>query len=331
MIVLSAALVVVALILLVVGLTVTTLNLIYASIVVSLVALGCLLVGVFQRRGELPVASPTPAAEPGSTPVAQSPQVRPGRVEKLPAEQVPAAQPAPSEISGLVLVVEGRPRYHVEGCRYLTGKSSEYITMADAQHEGFTACGVCKPEASLIAMALAQPLDAQLVDPTPVEAEPVEAEPLETAPLETAPLEIEPVAAELAEPGAELNPVRKTAAGSRRGAVKVAAAVKEPTRTAGKRVVKAPLSAPEVVPAQATPAQASAARTAAARASAAQNAAAQPSPEPVPDLDRVVVIADRIKFHVSDCRFVRAAAETSLITRKAAHTQGYTACGVCKP
>ena len=57
MIVISGALVAVALILLVIGLTVTTLTLIYASVAVSAASLVFLLIGSLQRRAGGPVAS----------------------------------------------------------------------------------------------------------------------------------------------------------------------------------------------------------------------------------------------------------------------------------
>jgi hypothetical protein len=53
---------------------------------------------------------------------------------------------------GPVLVVPGRPRYHVDGCRYLTGKDAEEIDVLDARDDGFTACGVCKPDEALEAL-----------------------------------------------------------------------------------------------------------------------------------------------------------------------------------
>jgi hypothetical protein len=47
------------------------------------------------------------------------------------------------------LVVPGRPRYHVEGCRYLVGKETEERSVAEARNEGFSACGICRPDENL--------------------------------------------------------------------------------------------------------------------------------------------------------------------------------------
>ncbi len=56
---------------------------------------------------------------------------------------------------GVVLVINGRPRYHVEGCRFVAGKDAEAIAVEDAREEGFTACGVCRPDEALAAAAAA--------------------------------------------------------------------------------------------------------------------------------------------------------------------------------
>jgi len=50
-----------------------------------------------------------------------------------------------------VLVVSGRPRYHVEGCRVLRGKDSQPLDRDDARTHGFSPCGVCKPDAAATA------------------------------------------------------------------------------------------------------------------------------------------------------------------------------------
>lgn len=50
------------------------------------------------------------------------------------------------EYGGTVLVVPGRPRYHVDGCSYLVGQDLEEVDVLDAREEGFTACGACKPD-----------------------------------------------------------------------------------------------------------------------------------------------------------------------------------------
>ena len=323
MIVISGALVAVALLLLVVGLTVTTLSLIYASIAVSGLSLAFLLLGIYQRRGDLPataVAPPQPEGEayPSLTALPERPPIEPRRT----GTGVGLAQPKAAD---LVLIVAGRPRYHADGCRYLTGKAAEQVTVEAAQAEGFTACVVCKPTAGTSAPVVpptGQPSDsrADLVDPDPQSLERGLPLPVEVAdPAQVVPAARVPVARRTQPLGRVVGqPVRpEPEAGVPSGTPlrvqpvpvqpvpvrKVAAAVRAPVRTPAKRAVVLP-----VLPAVEVPG----------------------APQPV-DVDRVVVIADRTKFHLSDCRFVRAAADTSLVTRKAAGEQGFVACGVCKP
>ncbi|HWH28602.1 MAG TPA: hypothetical protein VNU26_06500, partial [Mycobacteriales bacterium] len=60
-----------------------------------------------------------------------------------------------------VLVVPGRPRYHVDGCRYLTGKDVEEVGVEEARSQ-YSPCGVCKPDAVLAAEAA--PVEEDLGD-----------------------------------------------------------------------------------------------------------------------------------------------------------------------
>jgi hypothetical protein len=154
-IVISGALVLVALILLVIGLIGPSLGFVYASIGASLAAFAFLVVGILQRR------KAEPAAEEGVPPSAEelaavirTPEARPA-VEPEDVALVADAPAAPA--AGSVLVVQGRPRYHVEGCRYLAGKLPEEVEVAEALRQGFTACGVCKPDEALAGAAPAAP------------------------------------------------------------------------------------------------------------------------------------------------------------------------------
>jgi hypothetical protein len=152
LIVISGALAVVAFVLLIAGLVSDGLGLVYASIAVSLVSAIFLGVGAFQRRGE----EVAPArAEPASTPGFASEPVRvgAGADDGVAAEEstvrIAAASDAPS--GGTVYVVPGRPRYHVADCRYLTGKDGEQRSLAEARNEGYTACGICRPDENVSA------------------------------------------------------------------------------------------------------------------------------------------------------------------------------------
>ena len=199
MIVISGALVLVALILLVIGLIGSTLTFVYASIAVSLASFAFLIFGILQRRKEiLPpsagagVSLSKEASAPGGPAVTVGNIAFPRSVSPsdVYAPPVTAAAPVAAEddgtpvATGTVLVVAGRPRYHVAGCRYLAGKDAEPVNAADARHEGFTACGVCQPDAATVKA----PANVTQVKAAPVKAAPVKAAPVKAAPVKAAPV-----------------------------------------------------------------------------------------------------------------------------------------------
>jgi hypothetical protein len=155
-IVISGALVLVALVLLVIGLIGPSLGFVYASIGASLAAFAFLVVGILQRRREESVGvegAPTSAADLAAA-------IRTPETHAVTSAELATASGA----SGEVLVVEGRPRYHVAGCRYLTGKDAKGVEVGQAQADGFTACGVCKPDEALAAAPASAPVAAALDD-----------------------------------------------------------------------------------------------------------------------------------------------------------------------
>ena len=57
-------------------------------------------------------------------------------------------------MSADVLVVDGRPRYHLAGCVHLLGRGeSEPLPVAEAVELGFTPCSLCEPDSALLAEA----------------------------------------------------------------------------------------------------------------------------------------------------------------------------------
>ncbi|MDQ7904531.1 hypothetical protein RB614_08340 [Phytohabitans sp. ZYX-F-186] len=52
-----------------------------------------------------------------------------------------------------VLVIDGRPRYHLAGCVHLLGRESEPLPVGEAVELGFTPCGRCEPDSALLADA----------------------------------------------------------------------------------------------------------------------------------------------------------------------------------
>lgn len=82
------------------------------------------------------------------------PHPAPDAVEEYDDEEYDDYEGYEEEASeGVVLVINGRPRYHIEGCRFVAGKEAEAIAVEDAREEGFTACGVCRPDEALAAAA----------------------------------------------------------------------------------------------------------------------------------------------------------------------------------
>jgi len=50
-----------------------------------------------------------------------------------------------------VLVVDGRPRYHLVDCPHLRERESVSLPLAEAREAGFTSCSVCRPDSTLAA------------------------------------------------------------------------------------------------------------------------------------------------------------------------------------
>jgi hypothetical protein len=247
-IVISGALVLVALVLLVIGLVGPSLGFVYASIGASLAAFAFLVIGVLQRRKEEAVVDGAPASAADIAAAIRTP------------EPAPLAEPATSAgLAGEVLDVEGRPRYHVAGCRYLTGKDARSVEVGTARADGFTACGVCKPDESLVS-APAGLDEPELADDAHVAiVEPVAAVP----------------AAAPAKRAAAPAKAAKAAAPAR-----AAAPAKAATKAAAKKaapVKKAAAKAAAKAPAKATKAAAKAPAKAAAKAPAKKAAAKAPA------------------------------------------------------
>jgi hypothetical protein len=359
-IVISGALVLVALVLLVLGLTMQDLTFVYASIAVSLVSFVFLVIGILQRRGE----QPAPEAA-GTPPVVEEPS---GAEAATPAGAEGAEEPEPAAAGEhdepVVLVVPGRPRYHVEGCRYLTGKQVDEIGLHEAR-EHYSACGVCKPEAALAARLETDEQDEVVDSGVPgvgadgkVEPEP-EPEP-----------EREPVVASGrgSRRVAPAQPGRRTATTAAAGT-----AARRPPRAAGRSqrpleqlLAEDPVEDPALQdpavqdPAVQEPAVDQTARPLPGRTRTPGTGARARGPVAAgpragsgapgtraatvePDGDqgaprkagagrgRVVVIPDRGRFHTPSCRFVREVLGTEELTRNQAERQGYQPCGVCKP
>jgi len=56
-------------------------------------------------------------------------------------------------MSNEVLVIDGRPRYHLAECAHLLGRESEPLPVHEAVELGFTPCDLCQPDSALLAEA----------------------------------------------------------------------------------------------------------------------------------------------------------------------------------
>ncbi|MGW5684432.1 hypothetical protein [Nonomuraea sp. NPDC003754] len=182
MILISAGLVLAAVVLLIAGFIMAEPFLIMWSIVVSVLSALFLVIGAFLRRHELfpggggagaktpqanaPMVTPTAITPAGAATAPTMPHQQPPR-PLTPASPVPSGMgPRPATAPGapprpaagaprgispdaIVLVIPGRKRYHVAGCRQLAGREYEELTFEEAREEGFTPCTTCLPDAAL--------------------------------------------------------------------------------------------------------------------------------------------------------------------------------------
>ncbi|MFI6812787.1 hypothetical protein ACIBG7_10275 [Nonomuraea sp. NPDC050328] len=100
-----------------------------------------------------PGAFPSPASMPSAAPVGP-PYARPAAAAAVTAAQPPGRTPGRPQAGGvspdaLVIVIPGRKRYHVAGCRLLVGRDTEELTYEEAREEGFSPCTTCLPDAAL--------------------------------------------------------------------------------------------------------------------------------------------------------------------------------------
>ncbi|GAA3163611.1 hypothetical protein GCM10010466_63210 [Planomonospora alba] len=179
MILISAGLVLTAVVLLIAGVVLTKPFLVMWSIAVSVLSAVFLVIGALLRRHELfpgrgragaAPPSPFPGAVPaGAMPVPpmaphQHPVPGAAGVPGAPAaapqgvRQAAAARPRPAaaaatatrqgvpDAGAIVLVIPGRRRYHLPGCRQLAGRDHEELTQEEAREEGFTPCTTCLPD-----------------------------------------------------------------------------------------------------------------------------------------------------------------------------------------
>lgn len=102
----------------------------------------------------------TPGVEPVTAVIPAQAEVEPEEYEDAdppdePAPQLVSAADAArvAQMTAEVLVVDGRPRYHLPGCVHLLGREYEPLPVGEAIELGFTPCGLCEPDSALLADA----------------------------------------------------------------------------------------------------------------------------------------------------------------------------------
>ena len=71
--------------------------------------------------------------------------------EPLPQAVRPADAVRVARLDAEVLVVDGRPRYHLADCPHLVGRLTEPVPVNEAIELGFSPCGLCRPVDRLVA------------------------------------------------------------------------------------------------------------------------------------------------------------------------------------
>jgi hypothetical protein len=71
--------------------------------------------------------------------------------EPLPQAVRPADAVLVARFDTEVLVVDGRPRYHMADCPHLVGRLTEALPVNEAVELGFSPCGLCRPVDRLVA------------------------------------------------------------------------------------------------------------------------------------------------------------------------------------
>ncbi|MGY1916276.1 hypothetical protein [Blastococcus sp. SYSU DS0973] len=106
--------------------------------------------------GTAPVAGPATGATAASVAATQGPEA-PVELPDPPVEEVEVTDLLIIvDLTDEVLVVDEHPRYHVPGCVHLQGHSPIPLPLDEARTDGFTPCGVCRPDRTLAKRARAR-------------------------------------------------------------------------------------------------------------------------------------------------------------------------------
>ncbi|WFE29383.1 hypothetical protein O7623_09410 [Solwaraspora sp. WMMD791] len=102
---------------------------------------------------------PTDGSGPGASPAIGAVGDDPGEVDVDPPDEPAAEQTSEAEravlarIEAEVIVVDGRPRYHLSDCVHLLARPGEPLPVREALELGFTPCSLCGPDRALLTEA----------------------------------------------------------------------------------------------------------------------------------------------------------------------------------
>ncbi|MBA8823428.1 hypothetical protein FHX42_000757 [Saccharopolyspora lacisalsi] len=123
----------------------------WGSVVLSVLAGVLLLAGRFRDRGARSRGGPPPHPA-GSVERAEPAE---GDPDAEPAEEDTDAidPPAVSDLEATVVVIDERPRYHLQRCSWLGERETLPLPVWRARELDFTPCARCAPDATLLAAA----------------------------------------------------------------------------------------------------------------------------------------------------------------------------------
>jgi hypothetical protein len=111
----------------------------------------------------VPPAVAGPTADQPDSPV-EEPADPPADDGEPPAEDLPVRDALRvAQLDDSVQVVDGHPRYHLDGCPTLAGAEPVPMPVSAARRAGFTPCAICAPDRTL----LARSRDRRPPPPTP--------------------------------------------------------------------------------------------------------------------------------------------------------------------
>jgi hypothetical protein len=98
-----------------------------------------------------------PVAVEQSHPVTDGGQGVPADLDDPPVEEVEVTDLlVVLDLKDEVLVVDEHPRYHLEGCPHVAGRTTIPLPLDEARTDGFTPCAVCAPDRHLAERARAR-------------------------------------------------------------------------------------------------------------------------------------------------------------------------------